>query len=328
MDRLDAMQLFVRVAELGSFSAVAQQMGVARSVVTRQVAALEAHLGSKLMARSTRRLTLTSAGAAYLEKCRVILNLVESAETDIAAEHQSPRGSIRISVPLSFGLRRVAPLLLDFARQYPEVSLDMDFSDRRQNLIEEGIDLSIRITRQLAAGDIARRLGSSRMKVVASPEYLARHGRPLQPQDLAHHEYLGYTHAGGSTLSFMVDGQWRNVTVRSRLAGNNGDVLVEAAAQGMGVTAHPDFIVDDFIRAGRVEEVLGDFPLPELGIYAMLPGNRQVPHRVRVLIDFLAAALAAYQTDLPPAAPAASTPPEGAGRAGGGAKKGRRNSAR
>ena len=178
MDRLDAMHLFVRVAELGSFSAVAQQMGVARSVVTRQVAALEAHLGSKLMARSTRRLTLTSAGAAYLEKCRVILNLVEAAETDLAAEHQSPRGNIRISVPLSFGLRRVAPLLLDFARRHPEVSLDMDFSDRRQNLIEEGIDLSIRITRQLAPGDVARKLGVSRMKVIAAPDYLARHGRP------------------------------------------------------------------------------------------------------------------------------------------------------
>ncbi len=288
MDRLEAMQLFVRIAERGSFSGVAQQMGVARSVVTRQIAALEAHLGSKLMARSTRRLTLTSAGAAYLEKCRVILNLVEAAETDLAAEHQSPRGNIRISVPLSFGLRRVAPLLLDFARRHPEVSLDMDFSDRRQNLIEEGIDLSIRITRQLAPGDVARNLGVSRMKVIAAPDYLARHGRPQRPQDLTHHEYLGYTHAGSSTLSFLIDGQWRNVPVRSRLAGNNGDVLVEAAAQGMGITAHPDFIVDALIRAGRIEEVLADFPLPELGIYAMLPGNRQVPHRVRVLIDFLA----------------------------------------
>ena len=328
MDRLDAMHLFVRVAELGSFSAVAQQMGVARSVVTRQVAALEAHLGSKLMARSTRRLTLTSAGAAYLEKCRVILNLVEAAETDIAAEHQSPRGSIRISVPLSFGLRRVAPLLLDFARRYPEVSLDMDFSDRRQNLIEEGIDLSIRITRQLAAGDVARRLGGSRMRVVAAPAYLARHGRPLRPADLSHHEYLGYTNAGGSTLSFLVDGQWQGVPVRSRLSGNNGEVLVEAAVQGMGITAHPDFIVDPFIADGRVEEVLADFPLPELGIFAMLPGNRQVPHRVRVLIDFLAAALAASQGDLPPAALVARMQPEGAGRADERKKNGRRNPGR
>ena len=172
MDRLDAMHLFVRVAELGSFSAVAQQLGVARSVVTRQIAALEAHLGAKLMARSTRRLTLTSAGTAYLEKCRVILNLVEAAETGIAEERQTPRGSIRLSVPLSFGLKRLAPLLLEFSNQYPVFALDMDFSDRRSNLIEEGLDLSIRITRRLGSNDVARRIGSSRLLVLASPDYL------------------------------------------------------------------------------------------------------------------------------------------------------------
>jgi DNA-binding transcriptional LysR family regulator len=148
MDRLDAMHLFVRVAETGSFSGVAQQLGVARSVVTRQIAALEAHLGVKLMARSTRRLALTAAGTTYLEKCRVILNLVEVAEADVAEERATPRGRIRVSVPLSFGLKRLAPLLLDFLRRYPEVGLDMDYSDRRANLIEEGIDLSIRITRR------------------------------------------------------------------------------------------------------------------------------------------------------------------------------------
>ena len=145
--------MFVRVAELSSFSAVAQQMGVARSVITRQIAALEEHLGVKLMVRSTRRLTLTSAGSAYLEKCRVILNLVEAAETGVAEERQTPRGNIRISLPLTYGLKRVAPLLLDFARRYPEVRLDMDYTDRRVNLIEEAIDLSLRITGRLGPSE-------------------------------------------------------------------------------------------------------------------------------------------------------------------------------
>jgi DNA-binding transcriptional LysR family regulator len=293
MDRLDAMQLFVRVAELGSFAAVAQQMGVARSVVTRQIAALENHLGCKLMARSTRRLTLTSAGTAYLEKCRVILNLVEVAETDLAAERQAPRGHIRVSVPLSFGLKRLAPLLLDFARRYPEVSLDMDFSDRRQNLIEEGIDLTIRITRQLAPGDVARKLGSSVMKVVAAPDYLARHGCPRTPAELAHHEFLGYTFTAGNSLPFMVDGKLETVQLRSRITASNGDVLMAAAAQGLGITCHPDFIGDEYIADGRVVHILSDYPQPELGIYALLPGNRQVPHRVRVLKDFLVERFAA-----------------------------------
>ena len=282
------MHLFVRVAELGSFAAVAQQMGLARSVVTRQIAALEAHLGSKLMARSTRRLTLTSAGTAYLEKCPVILNLVEAAETDIAAERLTPRGNIRISLPLSFGLKRLAPLLLEFVRRYPEVDLEMDYSDRKQNLIEEGIDLSIRITRQLAAGDVARKLGISRMRVVAAPEYLARHGRPQHPLELSQHEFLGYTNAGSTAIQFSVDGQALNIQIRSKMNANNGDVLTEASAQCMGITCQPDFIVDDFIASGRVEEILADYPMPELGIYVVLPGNRQVPHRVRVLMDFLA----------------------------------------
>ncbi len=289
MDRLDAMQLFVRVAELGSFSAAAQQLGVARSVVTRQIAGLESHLGVKLMVRSTRRLAMTSAGTAYLEKCRVILNLVESAETDVAEERLMPRGNIRISLPLTFGIKRLAPLLLEFSRLYPEVGLDMEYSDRRVKLIEEGIDLSIRITRRLDSGDVARRIGSGVMHVVASPDYLARHGRPQHPSELIHHECLGYT-AGGNMQhwQFLVDGQLANFPVRSRISANNGEVLAEAVAQGLGIALQPDFIVDAAMQAGRVESILDAFPVPELGIYAMLPSNRHIPHRVRVLMDFLA----------------------------------------
>jgi len=245
------------------------------------------------MARSTRRLTLTSAGTAYLEKCRVILNLVETAETDVAEERLTPRGNIRISLPLSFGLKRLAPLLLDFSQRYPEVALEMDYSDRRVKLIEEGIDLSIRITRRLEAGDVARKIGTGHLLALASPEYLARHGRPQHPSELAHHECLGYTAGGaGQNWQFMVDGQLESFPVRSRINANNGEVLTEAAAQGLGITLQPDFIADSFLAAGRVEAILTDFPIPELGIYAMLPSNRHVPYRVRALMDFLAAALA------------------------------------
>ena len=240
MDRLDAMHLFMRVAELGSFAAVAQQLGIARSVVTRQIAALESHLGVKLMVRSTRRLALTSAGSAYLEKCRVILNLVEAAETDVARERLTPRGNIRISVPLSFGIRRLAPLLLDFAQANPEVSLDMDYSDRRLNLIEEGIDLAIRITRRLEPGDVARKIGSVRLLVIAAPAYLERHGRPQHPAELANHECLGYTTGGsGQNWQFTVAGQLQGFSLRSRINANNGDVLAEFAARGLGIKRTP-----------------------------------------------------------------------------------------
>lgn len=288
MDRLDAMRLFVRVAELGSFSAVAQQLGVARSVVTRQVAALEAHLGTKLMVRSTRRLSLTSAGTAYLEKCRVILNLVESAETDAAEERAVVRGRLRVGLPLSFGLRRLAPLLLEFADAHPAVELEMDYSDRRVDVVEEGFDLSIRITARLAASDVVRRLGSCRLVTVASPAYLARHGRPRRPAELAGHQCLSY--AGGTTQvawTFGSGERQEEIHVRSRFTANNGDVLADAAAHGLGITVQPDFIVGPYLADGRLEEVLPDYPPPALGMYALLPGARYLPYRVRVLIEFL-----------------------------------------
>jgi DNA-binding transcriptional LysR family regulator len=294
MDRLDAMHLFVRVAERGSFSAVAQQLGLARSVVTRQIAALEAHLGVKLLARSTRRLSMTSAGAAYLEKCRVILNLVEAAETGVAEERLVLRGPLRISLPLSFGLRHLAPLLLEFAAGHPEVTLDMDYSDRRSNLFEEGFDLAIRITGKLALGDVARRISGGRMMVVAAHDYLARHGEPTHPAELIHHECLGYTAAPGvQSWEFLIDGESRNFPVRSRLQANNGDVLMLAAIRGFGLAYAPTFISAEALSAGQVRQILANFPIPELSIYAVLPGNRHVPHRVRVLMDFLAQRLGA-----------------------------------
>jgi DNA-binding transcriptional LysR family regulator len=191
-------------------------------------------------------------------------------------------------------MKRLAPILLDFSQRYPEVMLDMDYSDRRVNLIEEGIDLSVRITRRLESGDVARKIGSSRMLVLAAPDYLARHGRPENPAELANHVCLGYTNAGSSQLwQFMVAGQLESFHVRSRLNANNGDVLTEATAQGLGISCQPDFIADSFLASGRVEEILANYPIPELGIYAMLPSNRHVPHRVRVLMDTLAEQLAA-----------------------------------
>ena len=293
MDRLEAMHVFVRVAELGSFSAVALQLGVARSVVTRQIAALEAHLGVKLMVRSTRRLALTSAGSAYLEKCRVILNLVDTAETDVAAERLAPRGNVRLSLPLSFGVTHLGPLLLEFSGRYPEVSLEMDFSDRSVNLIGEAFDLTIRITSSLKSGDIARKISSRRLRVVAAPDYLARHGRPRHPSELVNHACLGYTLGGGAmSWQFAVDGVAQSFPIRCRINSNNGEVLTEAAALGLGITCHPDFIVDRYIAEGRLEEILTEFPAPELGVYAVLPTNRHVPHRIRVLMDFLAEKLA------------------------------------
>jgi len=293
MDKLNAMQLFVRVAETGSFTAVADQLDVARSVVTRQISALEKQLGTKLMTRSTRSLTLTTAGSAYLEKCRVILNMVDAAESSLSEEKTVPRGRLRLGLPLSFGLQRLMPCLLQFAQMHPHIELVMDFSDRRSKLIEEGIDVSIRITNHLEQGDIVRKLGASRLLTVASPQYLAQHGHPLQPSDLAHHTCLAYSQDFQSTSwRFNEHGRASSVTVRPRLAANNGEALLQAAAQGMGITRPPDFMAQPYLDNGSVVPVLTDYEPEPMGIYAVLPSNRYVPHRVSVLIDFLAQTLA------------------------------------
>lgn len=293
MNRLDAMNIFVRVAELGSFAAAASQLGVARSVVTRQVAALEEHLGVKLMIRSTRSLSLTSAGSGYLERCRAILDLIAEAETEVMEDRMTPSGALRVSLPLSFGLRRLVPLLLEFSRAYPAISLAMDFSDRQANLIEEGIDLSVRVTADLAPTEIVRQLGSSRLLTVAAPEYLEAHGRPQHPAELAEHACLGYSpQANNRPWIYQSGGKPARFYVSHRLLANNGDALAEAAAQGFGIAVQPDFIVGDLIRAGKLQVILEAFEPRPLGIYAVLPTNRHIPNRVRALIDFIADRLA------------------------------------
>ena len=291
MDRLDAMQVFVRVAELGSFSAVAAQLDVARSVVTRQVAALEKRLGVKLIARTTRRLGLTAEGAGYLEKCREILNLVEASESALDGERATPRGHIRLGAPLAFGVRHVMPIVTDFVAAYPEVSIDLDLTDRRVNLVEEGIDLSVRITSQLDDTAVARKLSVCRSTVVASPEYLKKRGTPRHPDDLVKHECFGYTPAMRSMWPFMIDGALTWVPVRGRIQSNNGDALLEPVIRGRGIAYQPTFLTCDAVRTGKLKVILTRHPPAELGIYAIYPGNRYVPHRVRVLADFLAVRL-------------------------------------
>jgi DNA-binding transcriptional LysR family regulator len=239
--------------------------------------------------RNTRRLSLTSAGSAYLEKCKVVLDLIEAAEASVMEERLTPRGNIRIGVPLSFGLKKLTPILLEFSERYPDINLEIVFDDNQMNLIEEGIDLSIRIATQLAPGDIVRKLGSCRLFTVASPDYLKQYGRPSHPSELINHECLGYTlTASGMSWGFMVEGHLETFYIRSRIKANNGDALTEAAARGLGITRQPDFIVDDYLATGQVETILNEFNAAVLGIYAILSSNRYVPHRVRVLLDFLA----------------------------------------
>lgn len=293
MDKLDAMQTFVRVTEAGSFIAVADQLQVARSAVTRQIAFLESLLGTKLITRSTRSLALTAAGAAYLEKCRAILNMVDAAESSLNEEKTSPRGRIRLGLPLTYGLQELIPTLLEFAKTHPLIELVMDLSDQRANLIEEGLDLSIRITAELQPTDIVRKIGECRLLTLASPAYLKEHGEPRHPNDLQRHECLIYASERTTNTWLYRDGKKRlQVTVRGRIVANNGIALTEAVTRGMGIAQQPEFIASSYLAKKKVRSILDSFIAEPLGIYAVLPSNRYVPHRVRALMTYLAERLA------------------------------------
>lgn len=277
----------MRVAEAGSFTAVADELQVARSVVTRHIAALERHLHAKLMVRSTRSLSLTPAGAAYLAQCRQILELVEAAEAGLA-EDRALRGRIRLGLPLTFGLRRLMPAITEFARLHPNVDLELNFADQRSRLVEEGIDLSVRITADLQPSDIVRRLGSCRVLTLASPAYLADRGRPRVPADLAKHDCLMYSmDPNGSHWAFGEGDKAKLQPVRPRLLANNGTALMQACAQGLGVCRQPDFIAAPYLASRQVVEVLHAFEAPPLGIFAVLPSNRYIPGRVSALIEHI-----------------------------------------
>lgn len=288
MDRLAAMQMFVRVVEAGSFTAVADQMNLARSAVTRQIAGLEGHLGVKLLARSTRRLSLTAAGTSYLEQCRDILDRVAEAESVVTADGGALRGVIRASVPMSLGVVHLMPLIAEFSEAHPEIGIDLDFSDRRVNLIEEAMDVAIRITGVLADTQVARRITTCRFAVVAAPSYLAHWGEPKHPQDLLAHRCLGYTLTARTGWNFTIDGAPRLFDVSGPIAANSGTALHEAALRGLGIAYQPTFIVAEAIKAGKLVPILRDYALPTVDMYAVFPGHRFVPSRVRAFVDFLA----------------------------------------
>lgn len=289
MNLLEAMRTFIKVAELGSFSAAANQIGVGRSAVSRQVAALEEHLGGKLLLRSTRSVSLTAAGAAYLEKCREILQLVETSQAEVLQESVTPRGPISISLPLSFGLSRLMPHLLAFRQQYPDVLFSINFSDSQLNLIEAGVDLAIRITDRLQPTDIVRRLGSAHLFTVAAPAYLREQGEPMHPDELSGHRCLGYSmHGNNQPWQFTVAGNTQFYQLEYALQANNGEALAMAAAAGVGVTTLPDFIAEPYFHSGALQRILQPFEAPQLGVYALLASNRFMPHRIRLLVDYLA----------------------------------------
>jgi DNA-binding transcriptional LysR family regulator len=291
LDRVTGLQVFIRVASLGSLTAAARSLGMSQTMATKHIAAIEGRLGVRLLNRSTRRLSLTEAGRGYLEASERILAEIEEADRAAAAAALEVTGTLRLSVPVSFGIREVAPLLPQLLQRHPSLSIELGLNDRYVDLIEEGWDLAVRIGILPSSSLVARRIAPCRTLVCASPAYLEAHGTPSTVGNLAHHACLIYTLSRASDPRVWVFGKKGDlrVSVKGMLAANNGDALVAAAVAGQGIIYGPAFMLAHEVRAGRLTELMLDHPtMPLDGVFAVYPANRRPPAKVRACIDFLA----------------------------------------
>ncbi len=290
MDRFAAMTAFARVAETRSFSDAARRLGTSKSVVSRQIMALEADLGARLFHRTTRSMTLTEAGEGYYERVVRVLADVDDANLSVTRLQAAPRGRLRVNAPMSFGVRHLASAIPDFLALHPEVEIHMTMNDRFVDLVDEGYDVAVRIGRLMDSALVAHKLAPLRRVVCGSPAYLAARGVPRTPADLAGHECLGYSNMTTTDeWSFIgTDGRPVSVEVRGRLRVNNGDALRLAALRGLGLVIQPSFIVGADLQAGTLIGVLPDAVAQDGAIYAVYPHSRHLSPKVRAFVDFLA----------------------------------------
>lgn len=290
MDELGNLRAFVRIVESGSVSAAADQLNIAKSAVSRRLRELERHLGADLLMRSTRALQVTDAGARLYERAVQILADIAEAETEARAQRGQLAGTIRLAAPLSFGALHLGPALAEFRRLYPDITFDVDLNDRIIDLRAVNADLGLRIGRLADSDLIARKLTPIRIVVAASPAFWDRNGRPERPEDLADYDAVHYTYVPGAGERHFKrpDGSQGTVKPRDVLRVNNGDLLSEAAINGMGLCIVPTFIVHDAVREGRLEPVLTDHSWSNIALYALYAPTRHLSPRVRAFIDFLA----------------------------------------
>ncbi len=288
MDRIDAMQAFVAVADLQGFAPAARKLGLSPSGVTRLIAALEQRLGARLLQRTTRSVTLTDIGARYLERARRILADVEEAEGSAQDERTRPSGRLVVSAPVGFGRLHVSPVMSAYLKRYPEVSAELRLADRMVNLVEDGIDLAVRIGHLADSSLVARHVGEMRRIVVASSGYLQPRGEPSTPEAVASHETIQF---GAMTASpdwrFVEDGREIRVACTPRFTTNSADAAIQYAEQGGGLTRVLAYQAADAIKGGRLRVVLAQFEQPPLPIHIVYPTSRLLSAKVRAFIDLV-----------------------------------------
>jgi DNA-binding transcriptional LysR family regulator len=285
MDKLRAMQLFVRVAELGSFSQVAGQTGCSKSMLSKQISALEQTLGTRLLQRSTRRLQLTQAGEDYLQRCRDILRQIEDTEARMQQQQQIPQGKLRINAAMALGLTALAPAFAEFMRLYPQIELDIQLSDEAQDLLQHNFDLGLRVASQaFDSAYVGQTITQFSYSICASPEYLRRHGTVNCPEDLMNHQCFEYSYFRHKHIwPVGKDG----VAISGKLKANSSVFLLEMIKQGMGVGFIPRFISYQALQDGEVVEVLANQHKPKMTLFALYPVRQFTPPRLKLLIEFL-----------------------------------------
>jgi len=289
MDRFAAYKSFAQVVESGSFARAAERLTLSTTAISKHVADLEAHLHTRLLNRTTRKLSLTESGQAFYGRCVQLLHDLEEAEQEAAGAAGIPRGTLRLTSSVNFGVRQLAPAIAEFAVRYPELKFDVQLSDRVVDLVEEGFDLAIRIGRPGSENLVARRLGEMRVILCASPVYVKAHGAPSVADDLAHHNCLTYEYSVPRSQWRLhdADGKEHQVQVSGTMHSNNGDLLAEAAAHGSGIVFQPDFIVGGYLQSGRLVPLLPGYEGASLPIYAVYPSRKHLSAKVRAFVDFL-----------------------------------------
>lgn len=288
MDSLNAMEVFVRVVQSGSFSEAARALNLTPSAVSKQVSRLEDRLGARLINRTTRRLGLTEEGQAFFERAQRILADVSEAEQAVTQLHGAPRGTLKLNAPVVFGRMHIAPLLPGFIAQQPEMRVDFTVNDRYVDLLEEGLDLVIRIGELKDSSLIARRLATNKRLLVATEDYLAKHGTPEKPSDLLRHNCLVYLYRQQRN-NWQFDGPDgpETVEVRGNLEANNAEVILELARAGQGIALMPTWLVGECLRKGHLRQVMKDYQASDSQIYAVYPPGRHLSPKVRSFVDYL-----------------------------------------
>ncbi|WP_375753828.1 LysR family transcriptional regulator [Vibrio sp. HN007] len=286
MDKFELMRTFIMVSKEGAFSKAADKLNMSPQLVSKYVSALEDRLQVRLLNRTTRKISLTEAGKRYLNRCEQILLDIEEMEGSLVDWHQKVSGEITINAPMSFGYRHLPKLLMDFCNLYPDVKVKLDLTDRKVNIVEEGVDVALRIGNLESDNIIARKIANVQIALLASPKYLEKNGTPTTPTALSGHQILNFSYGDPSIFKKSLGLNYSELKLNQSISANNGDLLMEIAKLGGGITVQPTFIASDEIRKGDLIRVLPDYQPEVTGLYLIYSNRKHMPSRTRAFIDF------------------------------------------